>query len=161
MSQNTVISSRNQLSDRDRSYLDRYYDEVARMAKYYFVDPILVLGVGIESGFASAGTYLRTGDAFGMTGGSTAHMTTAVSAAADVMKFFVNYGKQIWGSGSNVDFFIDALEGVFKREGNKDTVQVPGWKVYNSDRPTFWRQRVREGIHQMQKDIPIYLKQRG
>jgi hypothetical protein len=46
---------------RDKAYLDKYYDAVAAFAKRYNVDPALVLGVGIESGFASEGTYLRTG----------------------------------------------------------------------------------------------------
>jgi hypothetical protein len=70
------------LSARDKSYLDKYYDPVRVMAKRYAVDPALVLGVGIESGFASKGTYLRTGDAFGMTGGSGEHMTAANSPAS-------------------------------------------------------------------------------
>ena len=45
-----------QLSSRDKAYLDAYYDAVSAWAKHYNVDPTLVLGVGIESGFASAGT---------------------------------------------------------------------------------------------------------
>jgi hypothetical protein len=60
----------NHLSVRDKSYLGKYYNPVTVLAKRYDVDPALVLGVGIESGFASKGTYLRTGDRFGMTGGS-------------------------------------------------------------------------------------------
>jgi hypothetical protein len=93
---NSIAASMQQLSDVDKSYLDRYYDEVAMMAKYYFVSPILVLAIGQESTFASAGTYLRTGDAFGMTAGGTAHMTSATSPADDVAKFFAHYGNQIW-----------------------------------------------------------------
>jgi hypothetical protein len=50
-----------QFSVRDKAYLDKYYDAVAALAKRYNVDPALVLGVGMESGFASEGTYLRTG----------------------------------------------------------------------------------------------------
>ena len=41
------------LSARDQAYLDKYYDAVAVLAKRYNVDPALVLGVGIESSFAS------------------------------------------------------------------------------------------------------------
>jgi hypothetical protein len=47
---------KSQLSSRDKAYLDAYYDAVSAWAKHYNVDPTLVLGVGIESGFASAGT---------------------------------------------------------------------------------------------------------
>jgi hypothetical protein len=161
MSRNEVAAASRQLSDRDRNYLDLYYDEVAMMAKYYAVDPILILAVGIESGFASTGTYLRTGDAFGLTGGSTAHMTTAMSAADDVRKFFVNYGSQIWGAGSNVEFFIDALEGAYRREDAEKAERVPGWKEYNSKYPGTWRTMIRGGITTMQRDVPIYLQQRG
>lgn len=41
------------LSARDRAYLDNYYGPVSALAQKYGVDPALVLGVGIESGFAS------------------------------------------------------------------------------------------------------------
>ncbi|MGA8220212.1 MAG: hypothetical protein WB780_01065 [Candidatus Acidiferrales bacterium] len=86
------------VSARDKAYLDKYYDAVAALAKVYNVDPALVLGVGIESGFASQGTYLRTGDAFGMTGGNTKHMTTATSPEENVQQFFHSYGDQIRGT---------------------------------------------------------------
>ncbi|MEI9890475.1 MAG: hypothetical protein WDN45_07615 [Caulobacteraceae bacterium] len=48
-------------------------------ANQYNVHPALPLGLGIESTFGNGGTYRKTGDAFGMTGGSTAHMTHASS----------------------------------------------------------------------------------
>jgi len=76
-------------------------------AKDYKVDAALVLGVGIESSFASEGTYLQTGDAFGMTGGSTKSMTTASSPTENVKEFFDNWGGQIRGSGSNVKVFLN------------------------------------------------------
>jgi hypothetical protein len=144
-----------QLSPRDKAYLDKYYDAVATLAKEYNVDPALVLGVGAESGFAFKGTYLKTGDAFGMTGGSTKHMTRAASPAENVQQFFDNYGNQIRGTGSDASAFINALQGRDAFGG-----QVKGWKVYNSYRPAAWEQMTQDGIHQMQRDIPIYVSQR-
>lgn len=67
--QRTAKSEPSALSGRDKAYLDKYYEPVVHSAKKYNVDPALVLGLGFESGFASAGTYLRRGDAFGLTGG--------------------------------------------------------------------------------------------
>lgn len=139
------------LSARDQAYLDKYYGPVTTLAKQFGVDPALVLGLGMESGFAMKGTYLRTGDAFGMTGGSTKHMTTAKSPAQNVHQFFANYGAQIRGTGSNVSAFINALQGR-DASGNR----VPGWRVYNSDRPTAWELMARKGIHQMQQEVPSY-----
>jgi hypothetical protein len=112
------------LSARDKSYLDKYYDAVTVLAKKYNVDPSLVLGLGIESGFASGGTYLRTGDAFGMTGGNTKHMTTAASPTENVRQFFDNYGNQIRGTGTDASAFINALQG-----RNASAESVKGWKV--------------------------------
>ena len=143
------------LSVRDKAYLDKYYDTVAALAKAYNVDPALVLGVGAESGFAFKGTYLKTGDAFGMTGGSTKHMTRATSPAENVQQFFDNYGNQIRGTGSDASAFINALRG---RDAFGE--HVKGWKVYNSDRPAAWAQMTADGIHQMQRSIPIYVSQR-
>jgi hypothetical protein len=100
-----------QLSVRDKAYLDKYYDAVAALAKRYNVDPALVLGVGIESGFASEGTYLRTGDAFGMTGGNTKHMTKSESPEQNVKQFFDNYGNQIRGTGNDASAFVNGLQG--------------------------------------------------
>ena len=142
------------MSSRDKAYLDKYYDAVATLAKEYNVDPALVLGVGVESGFASQGTYLRTGDAFGMTGGSTKHMTKAASPAKNAQQFFENYGNQIRGTGSDAAAFINALQG-----RNASGGQVKGWKVYNSLNPK-WGSIVESGIHQMRRDIPTYLAQR-
>jgi hypothetical protein len=142
------------LSSGDKAYLDKYYDAVANLAQKYAVDPELVLGVGVESGFASKGTYLRTGDAFGMTGGSTKHMTKAASPAKNAQQFFENYGNQIRGVGSDASAFINALQG---RDAFGD--HVPGWKVYNTVNPN-WSTLVSYGIHRMREAVPAYLSQR-
>jgi hypothetical protein len=144
------------LSARDKAYLDKYYDAVAALAKVYNVDPALVLGVGAESGFASQGTYLRTRDAFGMTGGSTRNMTTAVSPTENVKQFFANYGNQIRGTGSDPSAFINALQGL-----NSSGERVNGWKVYNSARPDNWRELMSGGICEMGQAVPTYLAQRS
>ena len=144
-----------QLSPRDKAYLDKYYDAVAALAKEYNVDPALVLGVGVESGFASQGTYLRTGDAFGMTGGSTRNMTTAASPTENVQQFFDNYGNQIHGTGSDASAFINALQG-----RNPSGERVKGWKVYNSVHPVEWHTLVNKGIGEMRQSVPTYLSQR-
>lgn len=143
-----------QVSARDKAYLDKYYDAVAALAEVYNVNPALVLGVGAESGFASQGTYLQTGDAFGMTGGSTEHMTTSASPSENVKQFFDNYGNQIRGTGSNAPAFMNALQG-----RDASGARVKGWKVYNSKYPGKWHATVASGIHQMRRDIPIYLSQ--
>ena len=142
------------LSARDKSYLDKYYDAVTVLAKKYKVDPVLVLGVGIESGFGSGGTYLRTGDAFGMTGGSTKRTTTATSPDENVKQFFDNYGNQIRGTGTDTSAFINALQG-----RNASGERVKGWKVYNIANP-HWESLVNDDINTMKKDIPTYLSQK-
>jgi hypothetical protein len=144
------------LSARDRAYLDQYYQPVTLYASQYRVSPILVLGLGAESGFASDGTYLRTGDAFGLTGGSTAHMTKAQSPYDNVAKLFALYGKQISGLDDNVDAFINALEGE-----NIRGASITGWRVYNSQHGPEWQKLIRQGIQQMQRDVPIYRKLGG
>jgi len=144
-----------QLSARDKAYLDKYYDAASALAKEYNVDTALVLGVGAESGFASEGTYLRTGDAFGMTGGSTKHMTTAGSPAENVKQFFDNYGNQIRGAGNNASAFMNALQG-----RDAPGKRVKGWKVYNSDHPEKWHTLVRDGINEMRQGVSSYLSQR-
>ncbi|MGB8524322.1 MAG: hypothetical protein WCD43_15255 [Candidatus Acidiferrales bacterium] len=141
------------LSARDKSYLDKYYDAVSVLAKKYDVYPALVLEVGIESGFASKGTYLRTGDAFGMTGGSTRHMTNATSPSANVKQFFDNYGKQIRGTGSDASAFINALQG---RDASGEAEK--GWKEYNSVN-SGWEDLINSGINEMRKAVPIYLQE--
>lgn len=148
--QGAAKQGRSTLSDRDRAYLDKYYRPVADLAKKYRVDPALVLGLGFESGFASAGTYLRTGDAFGMTGGSTRHMTTASSPVENVRQFFDRYGEQIEGAGSNVDAFLNAMLG-------RDAAgrRVNGWKVYNVENPS-WRLLAQNGIGEMRRAISVY-----
>jgi hypothetical protein len=143
-----------QLSVRDKAYFDKYYDAVAAFAKRYNVDPALVLGVGIESGFASEGTYLRTGDAFGMTGGNTKHMTTAESPEQNVKQFFENYGNQIRGTGNDESAFMNGLQGV-----DASGKRVRGWKVYNNANPK-WRSFIGGGIDEMRRDIPSYLSER-
>ena len=145
-----------QLSVRDKAYLDKYYDAVAAFAKRYNVDPALVLGVGIESGFASEGTYLRTGDAFGMTGGNTKHMTKSESPEQNVKQFFDNYGNQIRGTGNDASAFVNGLQGC-----DPSGKRVNGWKVYNTDRPGSWDTLINGGIAQMRRSAPIYLSQRA
>jgi hypothetical protein len=143
------------LSARDKAYLDKYYDSVVALAKKYAVDPSLVLGIaGNESGFASDGTYLRTGDAFGMTGGSTDHMTTASSPAENVKQLFDRYGAQIYGTGNNVGAFINAMQGQ-----DAAGAAVPGWKVFNRV-DLNWRTKIRTDINQIQRELPLYLQQR-
>jgi hypothetical protein len=148
-------SAQSHLSERDKAYLDKYYDAVNKLARKYQVDPTLVLGIGIESGFASQGTYLRTGDAFGMTGGNTGHMTTAASPDEDVAKFFAGYGEQIRGVGSDTSAFINGLEG---RDGSGKLVK--GRKVYNSNNPD-WPADARNGINQMKRSVPAYISLRN
>ena len=145
-----------QLSVRDKAYLDKYYDAVAAFAKRYNVDPALVLGVGIESGFASEGTYLRTGDAFGMTGGNTKHMTKSESPEQNVKQFFDNYGNQIRGTGNDASASVNGLQGC-----DPSGKRVNGWKVYNTDRPGSWDTLINGGIAQMRRSAPIYLSQRA
>ena len=57
--QRTARVRKSSISDRDKAYLEKYYGPVAALAKKYRVDPVLVLGLGFESGFTSAGTYPR------------------------------------------------------------------------------------------------------
>jgi hypothetical protein len=143
-----------QLSARDKSYLDRYYKPVCDQAKIFGVDPAFVLGLAFESGFASEGTYLVTGDAFGMTGGSTKHMTRASSPADNVRQFFDNWGSQVRGSGINVQEFVNALQGQ-----DLAGLRVKGWKVYNTENFDKWKRGVTDGIRLMQRDIRIYNSQ--
>lgn len=123
-------------------------------AKDYGVDPALPLGLGIESGFATKGTYLRTGDAFGMTGGSTKHMTHAKSPQQNVDQLFSAFGERMRGTGSNISLFLNHLE-MEDAKGNQITSQG----MYNSVEipPTAWKAFITGGIHEMQRVIPIYL----
>lgn len=142
------------ISLRDKTFLGKYYDSVAALAKVYNVDPALVLGVAAESGFATMRTYLETGDAFGMTGGSTKHMTRAASPSENAKQFFDNYGDQVRGTGTDASAFVNALQG-------RDTSGkvVKGWKVYNTDHPDRWKTLVGRGIGEMRRSVPIYLSQ--
>ncbi|MGB6745436.1 MAG: hypothetical protein WBE38_17450, partial [Terracidiphilus sp.] len=119
-------------------------------------DPALVLGLGIESGFATKGTYLRTGDAFGMTGGSTAHMTYARNPEQNVDQLFSRFGDEMRGTGSNISIFLNNLE---KEDANGNQITSQG--MYNSVEipPTAWKAFITSGIQEMQRDIPIYLSQ--
>ncbi len=147
---NTQWPSERLLHDQHRRYLDRYYDPVLGLAREHGVDPALVLGMGGESGFASAGTYRRTNDAFGMTGGSTGHMTRARSPEENVKQFFDSYGDQIRGAGTDVHRFLNGLEGL-----DAAGRPVPGWKRYNSADPK-WMDRRRGEIATIQRELPIY-----
>ena len=144
------------ISKRDKAYLDKYYKPMVAKAKAYGVDPALPLGLGIESGFATKGTYLRTGDAFGMTGGSTKHMTHASSPEQNVDELFSGWGEQMRGTGSNVSLFLNHLE-MEDANGNQITSQG----MYNSVEipPTAWKSFITSGINEMQRDIPIYNSQ--
>ncbi len=144
------------ISKRDKAYLDKYYKAVAAKAKGYGVDPALPLGLGIESGFATKGTYRRTGDAFGMTGGSTKHMTYAKSPEQNVDQLFSNFGEEMRGTGSNISLFLNNLE---KEDANGNQITSQG--MYNSVEipPTAWKAFITSGIQEMQRDIPIYLSQ--
>lgn len=143
------------LSNRDRSYLDRYYDAVAKYAQQYKVNPAFPLGLGIESTFGSAGTYLKTGDAFGMTGGSTAHMTHSSSPEENARQLFDLYGPQMQGVGDDAGAFINAMQG-----RNAKGQRVPNWQVYNSEKPADWEAMVKSGISRMQRALPLYLPTR-
>jgi hypothetical protein len=138
------------LRNRNKSFLDGYLEPVSKKAAKYDVDPILVLGIGGESGFASTGTYTRTHDAFDMTGGSTEHMTTASGPSENVNQFFHNYGEQIRGAKSDMNVFLNGLKG-------KDALGKPvkGWKDYNPKNP-LWRKAREDNIRQMMRDVPIY-----
>ncbi|HEV2365327.1 MAG TPA: FG-GAP-like repeat-containing protein [Caulobacteraceae bacterium] len=141
------------LSPRDKAYLDKYYDLVVARAVFDKTDPAFVLGVGVESGFAADGTYLETGDVFGMTGGSPTTMEYFDSPQADVAAWFRQWGPQVYGDFS-ARAFVNGLEGE-DPAGNR----VRDWKVYNTANPD-WRNFIAGGILQMQKDIPLYLLQR-
>jgi hypothetical protein len=140
-----------ELSTVEQSYLARYYEPASRYAAAYDVDEILVLAIGVESQFASAGVYLATGDAFGLTGGNTRNMTTAKTPEENIKKLFDNYGAQIRGVGSNAEAFKNALLGM-----NPAGVKIPGWKVYNSKEQPQWRKIMEAGISRMTRAVPIY-----
>ena len=144
------------ISKRDKAYLDKYYKPMSAKAKEYGVNPALPLGLGIESGFATKGTYLRTGDAFGMTGGSTKHMTKASSPEQNVDELFSTFGERMRGTGSNTSLFLNHLE-MEDANGNQITSQG----MYNSIEipPTAWKSFITSGINEMQRDIPIYNSQ--
>ncbi|MGH6956017.1 MAG: hypothetical protein ACREEW_05065 [Caulobacteraceae bacterium] len=125
-----------------------YYDDVVAYARRYGVNPLFVLAMGIESGFGSRGTYLRTGDAFGLTNGGTDHMTRASSPAQNVKERFDLYGNQVRGVGDNEDAFVNGLLGM-----NPRGERVPGWRIYNTDSRAGWIGLIREGVRQMSSDL--------
>ncbi len=94
---------------------------------------------------------MRTGDAFGMTGGSNKHMTSASSPEADVSQFFEGYGNQIRGTSGNDPAFVNGLEG----EG-ADGKAVKGWKTYNTVNPD-WKNFITSGIKEIRRDLDVYL----
>ncbi|HZB92742.1 MAG TPA: hypothetical protein VE397_14950 [Stellaceae bacterium] len=148
-------SSTPQLSDRDKNYLDRYYDPVNRMAKAYFVDPKLVLGLGAESGFGTSNIFNEHKDALGLSGGSAETQPDFPTYEANVTRFFHEYGPQIWGTGSNAAAFVNALDGK-----NAAGTAVPGWKTYNTASHDNWLKMMQSGIDQMRRSVPLYLQQR-
>lgn len=154
--QSAEARSGRQLLPRDKIFLDKYYDAVNRLSQKYLVDPKLVLGLAYESGFGSEGTYHITHDAFGMTGGSTAHTTFASSPEENVQQLFHKFGSQIYGTGSDVNAFVNALQG-----RNAAGERVAGWRVYNTERAGAWLTGVMKGIGQMKWAVPHYLQQRG
>jgi hypothetical protein len=91
-----------------------------------------------------------------MTGGNTKHMTTAASPEDNIRKFFENFGSRVRGIGSDTNAFINALQA---RDAQGDPIQ--GLKPYNSDKPVDWEKMARDGIRQMQRDLPIYLPTRS
>lgn len=139
------------LTPSDNHFLNGYYRPVATLARQYGVDPALVLGVAGESGFGSAGTYRRTNDAFGMTGGSTRHMTTASGPDENAREFFQGYGPQIQGSGSDVDRFVNGLLG-----RDPSGAVVRGWKQYNKNKG--YDLGLKSWISRMQRETPRFLQ---
>jgi len=162
------------------SYLCRYYQPmVAKISEgAYGVAPALPLGLGIESHFADPNwpnnLYNKTGDAFGMSNGSTAHPEHANGPVDDINKLFSepkangcdklpSYGERMRGTGSNIDLFLQRLEmedakgnpltGPPNKNGNRQNLGC----MYNGDHEVTWRSLVRAGIGQMQHDIPIFL----
>ena len=163
------------LSPTEARYLCLYYQPMAAKVSTYDVNVALPLGLGIESTFASAGTYLSTGDAFGITGGSLKHMPHVTSPEQDVDLLFSSgttcgtpsYGERMRGTGSNITLFLQHLE-LEDAKNNQLTTKpdkngnVQNLKcMYNSDKlpPTGWKAMVRYGIGEMQKDIPIFLSE--
>jgi RHS repeat-associated protein len=159
------------ISARDKAYLDKYYGPVAAKAKEYGVDPALVLGLGGESGFADSSIknnmYNSTGDAFGMTGGSTTNPATATSPQDDVNQLFANWGGQMRGAGSDTMKFLHGLE---QEDANGNQLTGPPDKngnrsnlghIFNSKQlpPTGYIRDATRWINQMKREIPIYLSQ--
>jgi hypothetical protein len=149
---NEAKPSKWKLSDRDKNYLDQYYPEIARLSKEHGVNPGFMAALGAESGYATDGTFKRTHDAFGLTGGSTDHMTYPKSPEDNVRRLFELYGKQIRGVGNDKAAFINAMHGK-----DRDGKPVPGWKDYNSRKAAVWLNMMNKNIPQMEKDLSIYL----
>jgi hypothetical protein len=145
---------------RDNSYFHRYYEPVASGAAQHGVNPAFVLANGYESGYADPGiphnTYTRTGDAFGMTGGSTANMTRALSPQENVDQFFDNYGSQVRGVGDDRDAYVNALRG-----RDSSGAAVRGWRTYNQEGKNGqgdpqWNAKIRASMARMAREVPIY-----
>jgi hypothetical protein len=80
-------------------------------------------------------------------------MPYANNPEENVDHFFVDWGNQIEGTGSDVGALINGLEG---RDASGGSVE--GWKVYNSVNQK-WGAFIKSGIQEMQADIPMYLSQ--
>ena len=160
------------------SYLCRYYQPMVTKANAVGVDPALPLGLGIESHFADPNwpnnLYNKTGDAFGLTNGTSAHPVHASSPEDDVSKLFSeptakgcspSYGERMRGTGTNVELFLQRLE---REDANNNPLTGPPDKIGNrrnlgcmwNDHPLTWKPFIRDGISKMQHDIPIFLNSR-
>jgi len=160
------------------SYLCRYYQPMVTKANAVGVDPALPLGLGIESHFADPNwpnnLYNKTGDAFGLTNGTSAHPVHASSPEDDVSKLFSeptakgcspSYGERMRGTGTNVELFLQRLE---REDANNNPLTGPPDKNGNrrnlgcmwNDHPLTWKPFIRDGISKMQHDIPIFLNSR-
>lgn len=65
------------------------------------------------------------------------------------------YGPQMQGVGDDAAAFTNAMQ-VRNAKGQP----VPGWRVYNSKNAAVWEAMAKNGISQMQRDLPIYLSAR-
>jgi hypothetical protein len=143
------------LTGRDKSYLDRYAPSVIAHSKAHDVDPAFALGVGLlESGGASAGTYTKSNDAFGMTNGSPETMSRFPPGPAgvepDVSKFFDVYGERIRGVGSDEGAFCNALQGL-----DSSGHAVEGRRRYNS-KNTNYCDALHANIESVRRALPAW-----
>jgi hypothetical protein len=143
------------LTPRDKSYLDRYAPSVIAHSKTYDIDPAFPLGVGLlESSGATAGTYAKSNDAFGMTNNSPTKMLRFPPGSAgiepDVGKFFDLYGSQIRGVGSNEGAFCNAIQGL-----DATGHPVRGQHRYNAQRANYC-DALHPSIESMRRALPVW-----